>query len=263
MDPLTKLPRGSLCQRCRRQRFAIYAGVADDVNVQTTAEPEDQTCAGETVGDEAMEESQPLHGLWKPGDRLLEISASTFTGVSCKVQVPAAASVSELKQLIQRELAISWTEQQLVCGLEVLQPNSLLVKDVAALQESEPHLTVIRRPAIYTCFQRIILKGSQAAVDGRYTRVNSNCYASDTDRTLRIFRYEADVAWPAAWYIERLTSGAWHGIYYAVPDQTMGVEDGADEALQGYPLPVNYWEPWTGYKSEPGSLPAPEVTPLS
>lgn len=361
MDPLGQLPRGALCQACRRERFAVYAGVSEEAPLaerrQTlhVADPEavcgisseirkaeelhpsavsqetaiqlfklfDRHCKGSLDKDDFINQLVELRPVFWTNERLdllmqeadtncdgvvdcsefvtwiskvdavsnafrrsaatllhsrgsgrvkaaeggatVEVNASTLAGQTCTVVVSMTSSIVEMKRLIQDSLGIMWNEQQLVCGMEVLDHNEALPKDVAAFTRatSLPDILVIKVPPCtrFTCI--MIQDAGCAEVNGTYRRINTNCYAKEGNRSIRIFRYQADASWPAAWYIER---NCRQSLYYAVPDQTAGeaeeCNDGGKKAAElGYPLPLSGWAPWTGLCSEPGQLPAPSVMP--
>jgi len=362
MDPLGELPRGSLCAGCRRERFAVYAGVATEVCTAGSAEMdaslsvdkshtmaselEDSEVRGrwEMSGDEVIAlfgqfdkdgngliDKQDLAevlmelkpSFWtnerldlllqqadKNGDGVidysefvtwvfntdplpkafrgqfrrtvtslahsadasildesetLEVNASTLAGESCTVVVTLDTSVADLKQMVEANLGVRWSQQQLICGLEVLEPGKAPLKQFAGIARatSTPELFVIKIAPCTHVASIMLEEAGCEQVNGIYRRVNSNCYAKDHDTTICIFRYEASASWPAAWYIEHHRR---HGIYYAVPDQTIGEgeEDDVDLDTQelGFPLPLSGWEPWAGYLSEPGQVPVPIVKPL-
>lgn len=263
MDPLGEMPRGSLCQCCRRERFAVYAGCEPLTEQKIDANPPARTCEPRTVVPQSKDA-----GVVATGPEI-EVNASTLTGESHRMTIKLDNSVADLKQIVQANLGIWCYEQQLVSGIEVLQPDTAALKQIAGLDLANLTLDilVIRVARSNTRAQRIRMEGAQSAeVNGTYTRMNTNCYAKDGDGTIRIFRYEADPSWPAAWYIEcRQTATSWSGM----PDQTLGEESYVnlddDENVKhvGFPLPLSGWEPWTGMSADPGQFPAPIPTPLA
>lgn len=294
MDPLGQLPRGSLCLECRRQRFAVYAGVADDAKhtggTVTTAgkaavNSSVLAAAGKVAvkssvreavpcldGFEARERMRPaisaaaaLEAMKMDTGEMLKVTASTLGGMSCTVVVKLDSHVADLKRAIQENLGVGACQQQLVCGLEVLEPNTANLRSFDWLTKatSTPELLVIK-VAAWTRFDSVRIEAAASAqVNGIYKRVNTNCYVKEGNKDFRMFRYEADVAWPAAWYLE---CGGRHAMYYAVPDQTLGEGEDADKKVTqdfGFPLPLEGWEPWTGLLSEPGELPGPLLSPVA
>merc|ERR1712032_30244 len=192
---------------------------------------------------------------------LMDLSVSTLAGASCMISISPSSSVADLKHLIHANLGFECACQQLICGMKVLQPNKALLKSFVGVAKviEVPNITVIRVGYASTRSEHILMEDAQCPqVNGAYTRANTNCYVKDNDRSIRIFRYEADSSWPAAWYIERAGN---RGIYYAVPDQTLGETDEDAQEL-GFPLPLSGWEPWSGAWSDPGQLPAPEAKVL-
>lgn len=252
LDPFGELPRGSLCISCRRDRFADWSASCEGSGSTALGTSGSGKCTAAAA--EEIETS-------------IEISASTLGGDSCTFAVGTHSSVADIKKMIQYHLGITWYSQQLVCEAEVLMPETALIKDFPVLAEaaSVPHLMVIKLHPWIRC-KRVTLDGSKcAAVNGTYTRLNTNCYAKVGDASIRIFRYEADESWPAAWYIERKgmeDRSLFHrGVYYAVPDQSLTDSDPTHQEL-GFPLPIGGWEPWTGTDSEPGEHPGPTLTAL-
>jgi hypothetical protein len=192
----------------------------------------------------------------------IKLNASTLSGKCCTVDVGLDQNVADLKRILQDYLDVPRCAQQLVCGLTVLGLDRALIRDIYELSKATftPDIMVLKVHP-WTRAERIVMEGGMCSeANGTYTRVNTNCYIKDGSHgSIRIFRYEADVSWPAAWYIERNRR---HGIYYAVPDQSLTdrLDGDAEDQELGFPIPLGGWAPWTGVLSTPGELPAPEVS---
>jgi hypothetical protein len=271
MDPLGELPRGVLCLSCRRNRFAVYAGV-DTVSTAgldetATALHGSKDLSTIKVGAAPSSDDDASTAISSEAEsvEMVRINASTLAGSTCSIVVSLDSSIADLKKLLQTSLGFEWYEQQLVCALDVLHPNTALVRDFPSVAGATciPDILVLKIFNKWTRAEKIRMECAGCeGVNGTYTRVNTNCYAKDDDQSIRIFRYEADPAWPAAWYIEKDRR---HGVYFAVPDQTLTeLEEGdAENQNLGFPLPIGGWEPWTGMLSQPGESPMPCMTPIA